>query len=401
MPTFHYTAEDREGRRTSGETVAADRQQALERLAADGWRSIQFADVPPAAAGPAAAEAARGATLSTAESLQLGELLGMLAGAGAPLDAGLKAAAEEMRPGRLSRALAAISQSLAGGAPLNEALASQGWRFPLYLRGLVLAGLHSGRLGIVLEEFVSLERRAALLRRQVALSLAYPTLLLSLLLGLGVFYSLAVVPGIADILEDFEVDLPSQTLALIELSEGGIYIQAGILLMLLAFWLLMWLSTDVAEIRSILKAAPLIGPIARWSSLARFSRLLALLVESRLELAESLRLAGAGSRDYELLVACRQAALRIEGGSALGEAIDQSPAFAKSLVPIVDWGQRAGALPDALRTASEMFESRIQAQLVFLRMIIPPLTLLLILWGVLFLVSALMLPMVSLLEKLT
>lgn len=403
MPTFHYQADDREGRRTSGEVAADDREQALLRLAAQGFRSIRLSDVPPApdASVPAATSAAKTPALSSAETVDLSALFGMLADANLPLDAGLKAAARELPPGRLSRALESIAAALARGLPLNEALASEGRRFPLHLRGLVLAGLHSGRLGMVLEEFVSLERRAALLRRQVAMTLAYPTFLLAMLLGVGVLFSVVVVPGITVIFNDYDMDLPSPSVVLIELSQGGFYVHLAVLLALAALWLTIWLTTDIAEMRSLLKAAPLVGPIARWASLARFTRLLALLIENRLELGESLRLAGAGSRDYELQMACRHAALRVEAGGALRDAIDKSPAFTKSLGPIVDWGQRATALPEALRTASEMFEARVQAQLAFLRMIFPTLTLLLVLWGVLFLVSATMMPMISLIEKLT
>lgn len=401
MPTYRYQALDRDDRLVSGEIAASDREQALLRLAGDGLHSIRLSDSDAGLPAEAAAESATRATLSTAETIDLAELLGTLADANLPLEAGLKAAAEEMPPGRLSRTLAAISHALRQGAPLNQALASEAQRFPLHLRALVLAGLHSGRLGAVLEEFVSLERRAALLRRQVALSLAYPTLLLTLLVCVGAYFGLVVVPGMSRIFDDFDVELPVQTVILIELSNGGFYVQIAALLALLAVWLIVWLTTDLAELRSILKAAPLIGPIARWAALARFAQLLALLVENRLELGESLRMAGAGSRDYELLISCRHAAQRVEGGADLREAIDMSPAFTKSFGPIVEWGQRATALPEALRTAGEMFEGRVQTQLTFLRMVLPTLSLLLVLWGVLFLISALSLPMINLIERLT
>jgi type II secretory pathway component PulF len=218
---------------------------------------------------------------------------------------------------------------------------------------------------------------------------------------LGVFFSVAVVPGMAAMFDDFEMDLPIQTRVLLSMSDGGPYALLGTLLAVLALWLLLWLSTDFAELRSILKATPLVGPIARWAALARFARLLALLLENRLTMPDGLRLAGVGSRDGELSAACRRAAEQVEAGQSLRESLGGSPAFPKSLGPIADWGERARALPEALRTAAEMFEGRLQGQLVYLRMIVPPLTFLIVLWGVMFLVAALMLPMVNLIEKLT
>jgi type II secretory pathway component PulF len=176
---------------------------------------------------------------------------------------------------------------------------------------------------------------------------------------------------------------------------------AGCLLLIPSGWLLVWLSADVPELRSMLKSVPLLGPIARWAALARFSRLLALLIENRLTMPECLRLAGAGSRDAELLGACRLAADSTEGGQSLRASLGALAAFPKSLGPIAEWGEQARALPEALRTAAEMFEGRVETQLTLLRMLTPPLTFLLVLWGLLFLVSGALLPMVGLIEKLT
>ena len=402
MPTYRYQAQDSGGRPQSGEVAADSREQAIAHLAIAGLRSVRLSEAPDEAVFDAAIVDADDQTpLSVAETVDLGALLATLAESRLPLDAGLKAASLELGRGPLARALSAISNQLHRGLPLDEALASQGPRFPSHLRGLVLAGLHSGRLGAVLEEFVSLERRAALVRRQVGLALAYPLLLISLLLAVFAFFGVAVVPGIAQIFDDFDMDLPTSSVILISMSDSGTYVLAGCLLSSAAVWLFVWLSTDVPELRSMLKSVPLLGSIARWAALARFCRLLALLIENRLTMPECLRLAGVGARDAELLGACRRAADNTAGGQSLRASLGAVAAFTKSQGPNAEWGEQATALPEALRTAAEMFEGRVETQLTLLRMLAPPLTFLLVLWGLLFLVSGALLPMVSLIEKLT
>ena len=78
-------------------------------------------------------------------------------------------------------------QRLERGEKLETAIAAQGSRLPADLRGLIVAGVRSGRLPIVLDQFAALARRQQDLRRRVLLILAYPALLLGIMAALMVF----------------------------------------------------------------------------------------------------------------------------------------------------------------------------------------------------------------------
>jgi len=339
--------------------------------------------------------------LSNAEAADLGAVLATLVQSGYPLEAGLEAAARELPRGRLARSLTAVTREMRQGRTLDEAITAQGRNLPEHVRALVAAGLRTARLGQVLEEFVAIQRRTAEIRRTVYVSLAYPSVLLVLVVAVFTLFGLAVVPVLAQVVDDFDMELPRQTQLLIGMSHSGLWVLAANLTVLICGWLLAWLSSEVAEIRSMMHAIPLLGPISRWASLAQFSRLMALLIESELPLPAALKLAGRGSQDADLAVACLAASRRVDGGEALGQALAGLPQFPKSLGPIVAWGQQAGALPDALRTAAEMFEGRLRGQLVLLRTVVPPFAFLAVLWAVLFLISSFVLPLISFVEKLS
>jgi type II secretory pathway component PulF len=339
--------------------------------------------------------------LSIAEASDLGAVLSSLVQSGYPLEAGLDAAARELPRGKLARSLTAVSRQMRQGRGLDEAIAAQGQKLPEHVRALVAAGLRTLRLGQVLEEFVAIQRRTAEIRRTVYVSLAYPTVLLVLVVAVFTLFGVAVVPVLTQVVDDFDMELPRQTQLLIGMSHSGLWVLAANLTVVICGWLLAWLSSEVAEIRSMMHAIPLLGPISRWASLAQFSRLMALLLESELPLPAALKLAGRGSQDADLAVACLAASRRVDGGQALCQALAGLPQFPKSLGPIVAWGQQAGALPDALRTAAEMFEGRLQAQLVLLRTVVPPFAFLAVLWVVLFLISSFVLPLITLIEKLS
>ena len=128
-----------------------------------------------------------GGGLSGAEALELSAQLAGLARAGLPLAPSLAALAEELPRGRLRRSMRDLARGLEAGQPLGEAVEGQEGRIPPHLRGLVAAGVRSGRLGEVLGEFSQYATIGVELRRRLWLNLAYPVLsLLVTLLGLRV-----------------------------------------------------------------------------------------------------------------------------------------------------------------------------------------------------------------------
>lgn len=347
------------------------------------------------------------------DAADLGGAIASLVGSGLPIEQGLRAAARELPRGRTSRALAALAEKLARGQELDTALAAENTSLPPHLRALIAAGVRSLSLGRVLEEFVAAERQAADVHRKLLLAVSYPAVLLLLMSAVFAFFCLGVVPGLMQVYEDFDADLPGATLALAELSRSGYWMLIGNVAVLVVAWLFVWAAMRVPELRTLLVAVPLLGPAVHWASLARFCRLLSLLTEMKLPLPQALELAGRGCQDARLAGAARKVSAGVRRGATLSDALVARRQFPQSLVPMVRWGEQAAggqaaggqvpstALADALRTAAEMFDGRMEAQLGLLRAVVPPLTFLLVFWGSAFLMSSTLLPLISLIEKLT
>lgn len=330
----------------------------------------------------------------------IGGMLSSLVASGLPIEQGLRAAARELPRSRTAKALSRLADRLQRGEAFETAAGDRS--MPAHLRALVAAGLRSASLGRVLDEFVAAERHAAETHRKIMLAISYPALLLLLLSCLFAFFSFGVVPSIMEVYHDFDADLPGLTVALSEISASGYWVTLGNIAALIFAWIFLWAAMNVVELRAVVMAVPLLGPALRWAALARFCRLLAMLIDAELPLPQALELAGRGCQDATLGLASRRAAESVESGAALSDALVARRAFSESLGPMLRWGERgpAPALADALRTAGEMFDGRLEAQLGLLRAVVPPLSFALVLWGALFLVSATLLPMISLLEKL-
>ena len=96
------------------------------------------------------------------------------------------------------------------GGDVATALQAQGRRLPEHFVGLLLAGIRTGRLAEMLEEFVDLERSRQELRRRLWMAFAYPLFLLVVLAGTAVVIH-AQVEGFRRIFAEFGTELPDMT----------------------------------------------------------------------------------------------------------------------------------------------------------------------------------------------
>jgi len=339
--------------------------------------------------------------LSAEDAAELAGQVAELAKAGLPLAPGLRALAEETPRRRVASALRAVAGELEAGVSLDAALESQRSRFPVHLRGLILAGIRSGRLPEVLQQFVAVQRNRIELRHRLRMTLAYPTVLLSLLLALFVFINLYLVPQFTAIFDDFEAELPAMTQMLVWTSTTGVWILLGLVAAVVALLVAACFVPRPFWPRRLLYAVPVIGPLWRAGGLVEFSRLMELLVGQQVPLPEALRLTAAALRAPELAAACRTAAREVEAGRDLSDCIAGRWPFPATLWPVVAWGQKASNLPEAFRAAGEMFEGRIRVHHTLLQCILPPIVFLFIIGGVSFLILALFMPLISLITSIT
>jgi type II secretory pathway component PulF len=341
--------------------------------------------------------------LTSEETAELTNQVAELAKAGLPLAPGLRALADELPSRRVAAVLHELADQLERGIPLAAALESQGSRFPSHLRGLLLAGVRSGRLAETFEEFVEIQRNRIEQRHRIWTILAYPLVLLAMVLGMFVFCSVTFVPGFAKVFSDFDAELPSVTVLLLDLtSPFGIAANLALVAVLIgAAMILGSLRMRAAWAQDLCYSVPVIGPLWRWSRLAEFSRLMGLLLDQEVPLPRALRLTGEGVGDPYLAKGCRRLARMVEDGNSLADSLPQVRQFPASLRPVVQWGQQVPALSSAFRAAAEMYNGRVHVQSTFLEVIALPLVLVVVLASVGFLVVGLFMPLISLIQKLT
>jgi type II secretory pathway component PulF len=339
--------------------------------------------------------------LSADEAAELAARVADLSKAGLPLGAGLRSFAAELSGRRLRRVLRDLADQLDAGADLATAMQSQGRRLPLCLQGLVLAGLHTGRLAEVLEEYVDLQHSQWEVRRRLWKSLAYPFVLLVFMAAIMAFARLFLMGGFESLFKGFGMDLPVLTQFVIAASWPAVWIVLGLVVVITATWVLLKVAPTAGWVWSWLYRVPMLGAFLRWGHMAQFGRLMGLLLDQQVPLPDALRLCAAGVRAGNLAEQCRAVAGEVELGRVFDESMAEQRHFPASLIPIVQWGQQAHDLPDAFRATAEMYEGRVRSQGLLMETILLPIMLLAIISFIGTFIAAMMLPLISLIQCLS
>jgi type II secretory pathway component PulF len=312
----------------------------------------------------------------------------------------LRAYAAEMPWGWQRRQLKTVCQVLDRGDATDAATALRS--LPDYWIPLLGAAGSTNDPGRALHEFIAESRQADELRRQRWLSFAYPFLVLSIALVVLAMLSIFVVPVFREIFDDFDLELPGLTMAVLSVSQwlarGGVALIAVLLLAIGALlinsqravpWsLASWLSDRLAV------------PFGRRTAVARFARFTADLLEAGLSVPDSLRVAGYCVNRRRLRTAAWHMADHITA-----DRNDSDSAGKRTLSAAVTYAV-SQPMPDAsrirlLREISACHAERSRLQLSWASGFIEPITICVVGITVGVMVLALFLPLVKLIEGLT
>ncbi len=348
----------------------------------------------------------RTSPLSEREVTEFLEQLHAMTRSGLPLPSGLRAASSELETAELRAAFAHLADHLEGGASLDSALVAEANRFPAHLRGLVIAGVKTGRLTDVLGELVESGNLGHELRRKVWASAAYPLMILIVVIGLvfaicHLSAQAAVGVSVQSMLLDF--GMPSraapQAVAVQAITrfiaDHTVVILTGLVGSILVGYLAWRFALMPPARQRFLESIPWIGPMIRFASLAEFCHLAALLIEAETPLPEALDLAGASVRDPALAESCGRMARSVAEGRSLTSALQLWGDLPAGLGQLLAWGEEGQNLGEALRFAADMFETRAEAQATFAGQVLGASLLILILWWIGFAIAAIYLPIVD------
>jgi type II secretory pathway component PulF len=329
------------------------------------------------------------------------EAVQRLVQAGMPLARGLRAYAEEY-PSQSAAALRHLAEAVESGTPLSSAIRQPGISIPTYLGGLIEGGLQSNTIGVMLEQYLHQRRRQRRLGQRAVLDFAYPLVVLLLTCVIGLSLLTWLVPMFKQMFEDFDLELPYMTRFVFMLASMVALLKWPIMLGLAAFSLvLVLLFVGSRWTIAIFDRIPFLGRSARYATMAEFCSLLAPLVQAGVPITRSLQAVASAMQPSLVRSGTVHLSKAYDGSETLAELADERSLLPPELVHLLRWEDRGQAFAEILKSWSELFGRLASGHSAKVSAMLAPLLMLGIGVFVGFLVIALFMPLVGLLNMLS
>jgi type IV pilus assembly protein PilC len=296
---YQYEAMDQTGQEIKDVIEAANQEEAQATIRQAGYFITKISVKKSRKTGPAKQGTRKGKSFAiggvgskvlTAFTRQLS----ILQDAGLPLLRSLKILETQAPPGALKNTLIDVCEEIEGGATLSEAMGKSPKAFNRLYVNMIKAGEAGGALEVILRRLAEFQERSQSLKRKVKGALVYPVAVVIFATGILFFIMSWIVPKFVTMFKNFNVDLPTMTYVLIHISEFMVdywYLLPGIPL---AIWLTMKLirkfrggrmGWDLFTIKM-----PIFGPLIEKNIVARTMRTLGTLVASGVPILEALHI---------------------------------------------------------------------------------------------------------------
>ncbi len=331
--------------------------------------------------------------------------LATLSEAGIPIVKALTILEGQMRPGRFKGILAEVTEDVASGTPLSESLAKHPQCFdPLY-SSMVRAGEAGGVLDRILTRLATFREKAAEIRGKVIGAMIYP-LILSLVAG-GVITAviLFVIPRFEELFESFNVELPKVTQVLLDTSTFAAtywYVVVGLPVVLLVAHLALLKGNEGYRhgAHGLMLKIPGVGGLVSKSMIADFSRTFGTLIQAGVPHLDALAIVRDATRNEVLIRGVESIRRTVREGEGIARPMGESGIFDDLVTNMVDVGEETGNLDGMLLKVADAYERQVDRQIDALFKILEPLLLILMAVFVGFIVVALFMPLMEIMNSI-
>lgn len=382
MPKFAYRAKRVDGSLIKGELEADSEASAIDKLSSQGYFVLSLSSETVKSPHRLPHEVS-GKKAKLKDLINFSHQLAELIFAGVPLLRALEILKNQFSNKKdFGTILTEIIADVQGGASLSKAIASYPTFFPSILSALVSSGETSGNLDMTLRQAADLFEREYELKSKVKMAMVYPTFVM-IMGAITVFVMLSfVIPKISDIFVDLGAALPLPTRILIALS--GFFAKFWWLLLLAVggsiylYRRLRMIPSQREKIDNVKLKIPLIKNVIVQTELARFCRILGMLLESGVPILQAIDVT-MPVLDTELFrKQLRAVQSEVKGGRSLSEALSSSPWFPPFVTDIIGVGEESGKLDDSLKKLANSYERQLEYLLKITTQLLEPLLILLV-----------------------
>ncbi|MEK7507338.1 MAG: type II secretion system F family protein [Patescibacteria group bacterium] len=327
--------------------------------------------------------------------------LATLVDADVPVVEGLHALAQQVDKESFHKVINSVAAALEGGASLSVALAEHDKIFTKFYVSLVKAGEVSGKLHSTLLYLADYLEKSATLNSKIKGALSYPAFVVFAIVVVSTVMVTMVLPQLLSILkESGATELPATTKILIIVSD---FVNSYIILILFALvggviGLYYYLRSDQGRGRwqAFELKMPQFGRIFRNFYIARLGESLSTLIKSGVPILDGLSITAevVGNETYKRILL--EARTNVQNGGTISEVFAKYDVFPALLTSMLAVGEKTGRTDFMLDNVTRFYKSETENNVQNLTQLIEPVLILVLGLAVGILVSAILLPIYSL-----
>lgn len=372
MIEFFYVAHDSSGKRFTGSFKSESRDEALK-LLSERYEIVVRLE-----------QATQRSGFNPFEGGVRGEdVLGFCETFSAMLEGGINlkraldtVVGDTLNP-RLRNVIMDLSARVGAGDSFSQALAHHPRVFGSFFVHMVEAGESSGELPEMLRRVAAYLEKTEKMKDKVKSALAYPTVVLAFA-GLMVGVILAFgVPYLQELYNGLGIELPAPTRMLVFV---GNFMNEQVLLLVLSFLLLFWLSWRFLTnpkgrivIDRVKLQLPLLSDLYRLLYTGRFARTMALLYSSGIPLLNALGLTARSVGNAVVAQSIEATEEDLKEGGRLSDSLRLNPYFSEAAIGLIAAGEESGTLDQMLLKVADFYDRKADTKLESLTSIVEPL----------------------------
>jgi len=396
MKVFRYKVRDREGTQSNGVLEANDEKQAATILRSKGLliTSLTMED-------QFNLEGVFGKFSKPKEDeiTNFTRQLSTMISSGLPLVEALRIL-KNQSGASLKPIIDKVLTEVEGGSSLADAIETSSGGFTKVYIAMVRAGESAGVLDQVLKKLADNLDKQREFKSKTKGAMVYPIIIMIAMVVIGVIMMVFVVPKLTAMYKDFGAELPLPTKILLGTSDAIIKYWFIFLSVLGGgfFMFSNWARTEIGGLvlEQITFKIPIWGKLKKDIILTDFARTISVLLGAGIPILDALNIVSdtLGSMVYGAEV--KQAAIYVEKGISLAEAIVRIEVFPPILGQMISVGEETGKLDEVLAKLAVFYEGESEVKVKALTTAIEPLIMVLMGIGVGFLVIAVIMPIYNL-----
>ncbi len=338
--------------------------------------------------------------ISSKDKIVFSRQLATLIGAGLPLTQSLHTVFEQTANKKMQEIVQEIIADVEGGKTLSSAFGKHPEVFNKIFIALVTAGEASGTLDDALKRIADQQEKDAAMVSKIRGAMVYPGIVLAVMVAVGVFMMVTIVPQVAKLYSDMKKTLPVLTSILIGISNFVInfWWLTLILLALAIFFARQYVRTEAGSrlLDNLKLNMPPFKGMFRRLYMARFTRMGQTLLVTGVPMLDMLAIAAEGVNNAVVAEEITRAAGKVQSGKALSAAL-QTEDYILPMVPqMIKIGEQSGRIDEMMGKTAQAYEDELDEEIQAISTMIEPIMMVILAIFAGVLIGAVLFPIYSL-----